>query len=160
MSEIYDKTVARIVLDDIQKGLKTGEFINWNSQEGKKMANQENTETVESTQTTAKANRPKTTGKRTKSTKKATTPKSDRGPGRPANVTEKAFLELWNNASNLDEVAVALSSQARFQGRDHTAVKLYASMRATQLRKKLRASGSDLKAFPRGARKATEDSDA
>lgn len=57
------------------------------------------------------------------------------GRGRPAKVDKQVFIEAWNNASDLTEVASML-------GMPRTS----ASVKASQLRK----SGCELKLFPRG----------
>ena len=65
--------------------------------------------------------------------------------GRPPLVSEAMFVEVWNAADSLEEVAMVLFPEGPLDER-----KLYCSMRAAAIRK----NAPDLKKFPRG-RKAT-----
>ena len=122
----YDKLIADKVLKDLRNGLKTGKFTDWNK--GKEMENNENNtnETV------------------------AAEPVKAKGPkGRPAAVSQEVFQKLWEEADSLSVVVDKLSRFKAFEGRDPQKIKLYASMRATNLR----TSGIQLKEFKRGRRK-------
>jgi hypothetical protein len=63
-----------------------------------------------------------------------------RGRGRPAKVEKQIFIDVWNNAANLNDVAMTL-------GMPSTSV----SVKASNLRK----TGCELKMFRRGRRKKT-----
>ena len=63
-----------------------------------------------------------------------------RGRGRPAKVDKQLFIDMWNNANDLNEVAGSL-------GMPTTSV----SVKASQLRKQ----GCSLKMFRRGRRRKT-----
>lgn len=126
MAPTYDKVLADKVFKDLRIGLKTGKFTNWNK--GKEMKNDENI-TV-STETVAKAKGPK---------------------GRPASVSSEIFAKLWNEADNLQTVVDKLSRFKAFAGHNQGKIKLYACMRATNLRKTM-----ELKEFKRGRRKKAQ----
>ena len=128
MAHVYDKVVAEKVLKDLRIGLKTGNFTNWNK--GKEMENNENTTVNTETVAVAKTKGPK---------------------GRPASVSSEVFAKLWNEADNLQTVVDKLSRFKAFEGRDHDKIRLYASMRATNLRKSM-----ELKEFKRGRRKKVQ----
>ena len=76
---------------------------------------------------------------------------TSRGRGRPSIISANEFKSLWENAKSMNDIAETLSRRDSFTGQDKTKIKLYCSMRASQLRKK----GVELKHFPRG-RKASK----
>jgi len=75
-------------------------------------------------------------------TDEARTPEGEKPKkrGRPAKVEKEIFIDVWNNASNLNEVAMML-------GMPTTSV----SVKASNLRK----TGCNLKMFRRGRRRKT-----
>ena len=84
---------------------------------------------------------------------KETTPvskvvKSARGRGRPATVSDRAFIEVHAKSTSLDDIVGAFASLRSMEPKK---ARLYVSMRAATLRKK----GNALKQFPRG-RKSTK----
>ncbi len=87
-----------------------------------------------------------------KAEKSKSKPKKDKeGPkrprGRPANVTDKAFMEVHAKAKNVDDVVKAFKILREMEPKK---AKLYVSMRSASLRK----NGHNLKLFPRGKRKS------
>ena len=66
-----------------------------------------------------------------------------RGKGRPPLINVDMFVEVWNAADSLQEVAEVL-----FPGEPLDERKLYCSMRAAAIRKEM----TDFKKFPRGRR--------
>jgi hypothetical protein len=81
-----------------------------------------------------------------KASKPAKVP-SQRGRGRPAKISERAFMEVVNKSASVADVVSRFRSLREM---DPVKAKAYVSIRAFNLR----AKGCDVKTFPRG-RKAT-----
>lgn len=129
MPNDYDKIIATEVLEDLKKGLETGEFASYNK--GNIMDNNENINN---------------------DTKEVITDKPGRGKGRPATVSTAVFQKIWNEADSLGCVVDKLSRFTAFAGREKSKIKLYASMRATNMRNS-KKHPINLKEFKRGRRK-------
>lgn len=127
---IYDRVKAEQVLKDLRIGLKTGNFTNWNKK-GNKMSNNNNNVKIDSGITEVEE---------IKVEKKEKDPR-----GRKAAVSDEVFGELWEKAEDLQAVVTKLSKFKQFSGQTPEQIKLYASMRATNLRKVMA-----LKKFKRG----------
>lgn len=78
-----------------------------------------------------------------------TSAQAKRGRGRPATVSDKAFIEVHAKSASLDDVINAFSMLRAMEPKK---ARLYVSMRAAALRRK----GNSLKTFPRG-RKTTPE---
>lgn len=66
--------------------------------------------------------------------------------GRPSLLAESEFRKFWENAESMDSLVAHLVTLKPFASQERTQIKLYASMRASALRKK----GINLKRFSRG----------
>lgn len=148
---VYDKNTVEKVLLNLRQGLETGKFIYWN--EDKNMFSGEVKVATEVQQEqelqlpSEKVNKISMMSNNTQEQQQTTNSNTPSRRGRPVIIDNKDFIKIWESSASLQDVVKSLSTLKQFDGSPANKIKLYASTRATSLRKSV-----PLKEFKRGRR--------